>query len=174
MPTTPPTNPAQGDLTLLDTPEAQDLLARAIPARMAYITRGGEPRIVPTWFHWTGEELVMPTWRRGPHIQHPARRLRDLAERPQVAVSIDTEDQPPAVLQIRGRATIDEVDGLAEEYRWCAVRYLGEEAGGEFLAQFDGAPVGMARIVVRPAWVGLLDFQARLPSPLGGVGAGAR
>jgi hypothetical protein len=26
-----------------------------------------------------------------------------------------------------------------------------------------------ARIVVRPTWVGLLDFATRLPSPLGGV-----
>lgn len=26
-----------------------------------------------------------------------------------------------------------------------------------------------ARIVVRPAWVGLIDFATRLPSPLGGI-----
>ena len=103
MPTTPATSPAQGDLRLLDAPVARDLLGRAIPARMAYIDRAGEPRIVPTWFHWTGEEVVMPTWRSGPHIRHPARRLRDLAEHPKVAISIDTEDQPPVVLQIRGR-----------------------------------------------------------------------
>lgn len=173
MPTTPATSPAQGDLRLLDAPVARDLLGRAIPARMAYIDRAGEPRIVPTWFHWTGDELVMPTWRSGPHIRHPARRLRDLAEHPKVAISIDTEDQPPVVLQIRGQATIDDVDGLAEEYRWSARRYLGEEAAGEFLAQFDGVPVGMARIVVRPEWVGLIDFGERLPGPLGGVaGAG--
>jgi hypothetical protein len=27
----------------------------------------------------------------------------------------------------------------------------------------------MARIAVRPNWVGVVDFQARLPSALGGV-----
>jgi hypothetical protein len=27
----------------------------------------------------------------------------------------------------------------------------------------------MARIAVRPAWVGVLDFETRLPSALGGV-----
>jgi hypothetical protein len=27
----------------------------------------------------------------------------------------------------------------------------------------------MARIAVRPTWVGLLDFAERLPAPLGGV-----
>ena len=170
MPTPLSTTPAQGDPRLLETSLARDLLGRAIPARLAYVTRAGEPRIVPTWFHWTGEEVVMPTWRSGPHIRHPARRLRDLAERPQVAISIDTEDQPPVVLQIRGRVTIDDVDGVADEYRLSARRYLGEEAAGQFLAQFDGVPVGMARIAVRPEWVGLLDFDERLPGPLGGVG----
>lgn len=59
------------------------------------------------------------------------------------------------------------VDGIAEEYALAAHRYLGDDAG-PYLAQFDA--VGMARIVVRPRWVGLLDFDARLPGPLGGVG----
>jgi hypothetical protein len=173
MPTTPSPGPAQGDLRLLDTPEARELLARAIPARLAYVTPGGAPRIVPTWFHWNGTEIVMPTWISGPHIQHPARRVRHLRERPEVAISIDTEDQPPVVLQIRGQATIDEIEGVADEYRSSALRYLGAEAGGELLAELDGVPVTMARVAVRPEWVGLLDFRERLPSPLGGVvGAG--
>jgi Pyridoxamine 5'-phosphate oxidase len=159
----------QGDLRLLETPAATALLARAIPARAAYVTRDGAPRIVPTWFHWDGEELVMPTWSAGPHIRHPARRLRSLRERPNVAVSIDTEDQPPVVLQIRGRATIDEVTGVVPEYRLAAERYLGAEAAAGFLAEFDGVEVTMARVAVRPEWVGLIDFSERLPGPLGGV-----
>jgi hypothetical protein len=111
----------------------------------------------------------MPTWSAGPHIQHPARRIQSLRERPIVAVSIDTEDQPPAILQIRGRATVEEVSGLVPEYRLAAQRYLGGDAAAGFLAQFDGVDVTMARIAVRPAWVGLIDFDERLPGPLGGV-----
>jgi hypothetical protein len=160
---------AQGDLALLDTPAARRLLASGIPARLAYVTRGGEPRIVPIWFHWDGERIVMPTWVAGPHVQHPARRLADLVERPDVAISIDTDEQPPTVLQIRGRAIIDEIEGIADEYRLAAERYLGAETAGQFLAAFEHAPVTMATITVRPSWVGLLDFQTRLPSPLGGV-----
>jgi hypothetical protein len=166
---TAPAQLPQGDVRLLENPTATALLARAIPARMAYVTPKGEPRIVPTWFHWDGAELVMPTWSTGPHIRHPARRLQSLRERPAVTVAIDTEDQPPVALQIRGRATIDEVPGLVPEYRLAAVRYLGADAAAEFLAQFDNMEVVMARIAVRPAWVGLLDFGARLPGPLGGV-----
>jgi len=160
---------AQGNLTLLDEPAAQRLLASAIPARLAYVTRTGEPRIVPTWFHWDGQQIVMPTWVAGPHIQHPARRLADLVERPDVAISIDTDDQPPTVLQIRGRAVINEIEGIADEYGFAAERYVGADTARQFLAAFDDVPVTMARITVRPSWVGLLDFQTRLPGPLGGV-----
>jgi hypothetical protein len=159
----------QGDVRLLETPTATALLTRAIPARLAYVTRAGEPRIVPTWFHWNGEELVMPTWLAGPHIQHPARRVQSLRQRPAVAVSIDTEDQPPVVLQIRGRATVEEVSGIVPEYRLAAERYLGADTAAGFLAQYDGVDLTMARIAVRPVWVGLLDFNERLPGPLGGV-----
>jgi hypothetical protein len=31
--------------------------------------------------------------------------------------------------------------------------------------------VRMARIAVRPTWVGTLDFQTRLPSHVGGIAA---
>jgi hypothetical protein len=161
--------PAQGDTRLLDTPTAQDLLQRAIPARLAYVTRGGGIRIVPTWFHWDGEAIVMATWIRAPHIRHPARRVDDLRHRPDVAISIDTEAQPPVVLQIRGRAVVDDVDGVVTEYALCAERYLGAEQGRLFIEQLDPATLTMARIAVRPDWVGLIDFQERLPSPLGGV-----
>jgi hypothetical protein len=169
MSATPHASPAQGDVSLLQTPLARDLLARSIPARLAYVTRDGAPRLVPTWFHWTGDEVVMATWTAGEHIRYPARRLADLRERPDVTISIDTEDQPPVVLQIRGRAVVDEVDGLVPEYRLCAQRYLGAEAAEGYLAPLEHAAAGMARIGVRPDWVGLIDFAERLPGPLGGV-----
>ena len=51
----------QGDLSLLQHPVAQELLASKIPARLAYISTDGTPRVVPIWFHWDGRELVMGT-----------------------------------------------------------------------------------------------------------------
>jgi hypothetical protein len=159
----------QGDLHLLESPTARTLLGQPIPARMAYVTRQGQPRILATWFHWDGRELVMATWVAGPHIRHPARRVRALQARPDVAVSIDTDDQPPLALQLRGRATVERVDGIVPEYRLAAERYLGSEGAAAYLGQFDDIAVVMARIAVRPDWVGLLDFGERLPGPLGGV-----
>jgi hypothetical protein len=152
----------QGDLRLLDSDVAQSLLTSTVPARLGYTAKDGTPRVVPSWFHWTGDELVMPTFVRAPHVPRPAARLGALRARPDVAVCIDTESFPPHVLLARGRAVITEVEGIAAEYALAAHRYMGEAATA-YLAQADRPGTRMARIAVRPAWVGLLDFETRLP-----------
>lgn len=162
----------QGDLRLLESDAAKRLLGSSIPARFAYLALDGTPRVVPTWFHWTGDELVMPTFVAAPHVRHPAARLAALRANPAVAVSIDTEDSPPVALNIRGRASVAEVDGVAPEYALAAPRYMGAEAAAPYLAMLDQPGTRMARIAVRPSWVGLVDFQARLPSALGGIAGG--
>jgi hypothetical protein len=123
--------------------------------------------VLPGWFHWTGSELVMPTFLAAPHIRRPARRLAALRARPQVAVTIDTETFPPQVLLLRGRAVISEVDGVVPEYALAARRYLGEAAAADYLAQIDRPGTRMARIAVCPSWIGLLDFQTRVPAGFG-------
>lgn len=161
----------QGDLRLLQDPAVQHLLQAALPARMAYLSTDGAPRIVPSWFQWTGTDLVMVTYIAGPSagIRHPARRLSALRADPRVAVSIDTDDFPPSALTLRGAVAIDEVDGIAPEYAAAARRYLGDSGARALLATVDRPGTRQARIVLRPAWVGLLDFTNRLPSGQGGV-----
>jgi Pyridoxamine 5'-phosphate oxidase len=161
---------SQGDLRLLETDLAQELLRSSIPARLAFVATDGTPRVVPTWFEWNGAEIVMVTYVAGPNagIRHPAARLAALRANPAVALTIDTEEFPSQSLTIRGRAEINEVDGLAPEYVASAHRYLGN-AAAEMLANMDQPGTVQARTVVRPTWVGLLDFATRLPSPLGGV-----
>jgi hypothetical protein len=161
----------QGDLRLLDTDLAQQLLRSSIPARLAFVAADGTPRVVPTWFEWNGAEIVMVTYVAGPNvgIRHPAARIAALRANPTVALTIDTEEFPAQSLTIRGRAEIDQVDGLAPEYVASAHRYLGDVAAAEMLANMGQPGTVQARIVVRPTWVGLLDFATRLPSPLGGV-----
>ena len=160
----------QGDLRLLETDLAQQLLDSSIPARLAYVATDGTPRVVPTWFEWNGAEVVMATYVAGANagIRHPAARLAALRANPFVALTIDTEAFPPRSLTMRGRAAIDEVDGLAPEYVASAHRYLGAGAA-DMVAGMDQPGTVQARIVVRPTWVGLLDFAERLPSALGGV-----
>ncbi len=153
---------AQGDLALLDTDTARTLLASTVPARLAYAWTDGTPRVVPIWFHWTGDELVMASMATGP-------KVKALTQRPDVAITIDTEGFPHDVLLVRGQVSITNVDGVVPEYALAAKRYLGEEGGTAFLTQVDQPGVVMTRMAVRPAWVGVLDFQTRLPSAIGGV-----
>ena len=165
----------QGDLALLDTDLAQELLHAPIPARLGFVWTDGTPRVVPSWFHWTGEEVVMVTYTAGDAIgiRHPASRLAALRANPTVALTIDTDGFPPRSLSIRGQARITEVDGIAPEYAAAAHRYLGD-AATEMLAALDQPGTAQARISVRPTWVGLLDFVTRLPDVQGGVaGSGA-
>ena len=112
---------------------------------------------------------MLPTFIAAPHVSHATYRVRALRANPDVAISVDTESSPPEVLSIRGRAEITEVDGIAPEYAAAAHRYLGSEQATGYLAQIDQPGTRMARIAVRPAWVGLLDFQTRMPSALGGI-----
>jgi hypothetical protein len=158
----------QGDLRLLDEDVAQRLLASALPARMAYTATDGTPRVVPSWFQWTGVELVMPTFIAAPHVSRPAARIKALRVNPAVAVSIDTDDFPPEVLLIRGRVDVTEVDGVDPDYAAAARHYLGEQAGQEYIGQITQPGTRMARIAVRPAWVGVVDFRSRQPGPMGG------
>ena len=151
----------QGDLGLLGTETAQRLLVSTIPARLAYSWRDGTPRVVPIWFHWTGSELVMASVASAP-------KVAALESSPDVAVTIDDNTFPHDVLLVRGRAEVSYVDGVVAEYAAAARRYMGDEAGEQWVAQLppDGR---MARVAVRPAWVGVLDFRTRFPSALGGV-----
>jgi hypothetical protein len=162
---------AQGDLQLLRTVQVQRLLNSTIPARLAFIWTDNTPRVLPTWFHWNGEQVVMVTYAAGTEIgiRHPARRIAALRANPVVAVTIDTEGFPPEVLQIRGSCAVTEVDGVAPEYALAARRYLGEEAGDALITAVDQPGTRQVRIVVQPSWVSLIDFQSRLPSAQGGL-----
>jgi hypothetical protein len=164
-------NYPQGDPALLDTDLARELLHAPIPARLAFVWTDGTPRVVPTWFHWTGEDVVMVTYTAGPAIgiRHAASRLTALRSNPAVALTIDTDGFPPRSLSIRGQARITHVDGIAAEYAAAAHRYLGDEAAAATLAVLDQPGTAQARISVRPTWVGLLDFVTRLPDAQGGI-----
>jgi hypothetical protein len=157
----------QGDPRLLESEVAKRLLNSTVPARFAYTSNDGTPRVLPTWFHWTGDEIVMATFISAPHVRGPAARLGALRMNPHVAITIDTEGFPPNVLLIRGQASITKVDGVAEEYALAAPRYMGAEAAAGYLAMLDQPVTRMARIAVRPTWVGVLDFQTRMPGALG-------
>ena len=107
---------------LMHDPVAQRLLTSTAPARLAYTWTDGTPRVVPIWFHWDGAAFVLGTPVKAP-------KLRVLADRPDVALSVDTTDFPYHALSVRGRAEVQVFDDVVPEYVTAAERYLGAEQG---------------------------------------------
>ncbi len=147
---------AQGDPQLLEHPVAQKLLASAIPARLAFTAADGTPRVLPINFWWDGTEVVMSGFA-------PSSKSKALRARPDVAVTIDTNDAPPEVLLLRGQVSVETHEGLLPEYA-AAMRKAGtnDEVEG-YLSMLKDKQPAMERIALRPTWVGVLDFQTRFP-----------
>ncbi|WP_454778221.1 pyridoxamine 5'-phosphate oxidase family protein [Georgenia muralis] len=142
---------------ILNRPLGQELLARDL-ARLAYVAEDGTPRVVPIGFTWNGAEVVMCTTPNAP-------KLRALRRNPSVALTIDTEVHPPKILLIRGRAELDHVDGIPEEYLQMNGTYeMTAEQRVEWEAEVRSLYDSMVRIVVTPTWAKLIDFETTLPS----------
>ncbi len=142
---------------VLNRPISQELLARDI-TRLAYVAKDGTPRNVPIAFTWNGAEVVMCTSKNAP-------KLHGLRTHPIVALTIDTEVHPPKILLIRGRAELDVVDGIPDEYLEMNGSYqMTPEQRVEWEAEVRSLYDGMVRIVVTPTWAKLIDFDMTLPS----------
>ncbi|HEX7097912.1 MAG TPA: pyridoxamine 5-phosphate oxidase [Acidimicrobiia bacterium] len=142
---------------VLSRPTSQQLLARDI-TRLAYIAEDGTPRNIPIGFTWNGREVVMCTPENAPKI--PALRAN-----PMVALTIDTEVHPPHILLIRGRADLDLVEGIPDEYMEASGTYrMTPEQRVEWEAAVRALYERMYRIVVTPTWAKLIDFDTVLPS----------
>lgn len=146
----------QGDVALLQDPVAQQLLQSKNPTYLAYNWSDGTPRVIPIGFHWNGQEIVMATATDSP-------KTKVLKDGSKVALTIDQNSTPPKILSIRGTVRTDTVDGLAPEYVAMIHRTMSEEEGQALLANAARLYPRQTRIFVRPDWVGVLDFETRLP-----------
>ena len=142
---------------VLSRPLSQELLARDL-TRLAYVAKDGTPRNVPIGFTWNGSEVVMCTPKNAP-------KLTGLRHNPAVALTIDTEVHPPKILLIRGRAELDVVEGIPDEYLEMNGTYqMTADQRVEWEAEVRSLYDGMVRIVVTPTWAKLIDFETTLPS----------
>jgi PPOX class probable F420-dependent enzyme len=140
----------------LNTDVARELLASRIPARLAYLGSDGGPRVLPIWFHWTGEAVVIATSASSP-------KFRAIRKHPDLALTIDGDAPPYRSLQLRGRAEIEIVDGLAPEYETMAYRYYPKAAAEVWLARARAAVKQQARLTLRPTWARVLDVATLSP-----------
>ena len=149
----------QGDVGLLQEPLAQELLQSKGPAHLAYNWRDGTPRVIPIGFHWNGEELVMATATDAP-------KTKVLTNGSKVAVSIDRDFLASNILLIRGTVRVDTVEGIAPEYTAMIYRTMSKEDAEALLKEAAPLYPRMTRLFIHPDWVGILDFETRLPSAI--------
>jgi hypothetical protein len=157
---TPPRQPniAVGPLARIRSPRPLTASVDVRRPQDAYTGPDGTPRVVPIWFQWTGSELVMASLPGAP-------KVAAMQERPEVAVTIDTDAWPYKALMIRGRAHVERHAGVVPELPQAARRYLGDKGGDGFLEQYRTWVRDHSwRIAVRPERVTLIDFGAgRIP-----------
>src|SRR5688572_6620463 len=101
-----------------DDPVVASLLEGPNLARLAYIGLDGRPRVVPIWFTHDDGDLLMIT---GPKAAKAAALQANAA----VSLSIDSASPPYKVLLVDGDASLEQVEGMAPEYRPIVERYLG-------------------------------------------------
>ena len=138
---------------------AQELLAATSAAHLAYNAGNGTPRVIPVGYFWTGTAFVISSATTSP-------KLAALDARPDVALSIDAGDTPEQAraLSVRGRASVEIVDGLVPEYLAAARKSMGVAAAAEFEKNCREIYDQMARIAIVPTWVRFYDFGAgRMP-----------
>ena len=143
----------------LGAPGARKLLASTSAAHLAYIGKDGTPRVIPVGFFWTGEQVVIATATTAP-------KVAALSARPDVARAIDAGDTPEQAraLSIRGRASVQIVDGVVPEYLDAARQTMDAEAADEFERNCREMYDQQARIAITPQWVRYYDFGAgRMP-----------
>ncbi|WP_410615149.1 pyridoxamine 5'-phosphate oxidase family protein [Amycolatopsis sp. lyj-109] len=148
----------QNEITeVLNRPLSRELLARDV-TRLAYVAKDGTPRSIPIAFTWNGTHIVLCTAKNSP-------KLPSLRANPAVALTIDTEVHPPTILLVRGRAELDVVDGIPEEYLQMNGSYeMTPEQRVEWEREVRSLYDGMVRIIITPTWAKLIDFETTLPS----------
>jgi nitroimidazol reductase NimA-like FMN-containing flavoprotein (pyridoxamine 5'-phosphate oxidase superfamily) len=136
---------------------ARKLLQRTI-ARLAYVARDGTPRVVPIGYLWDGSAIVMCTATN-------ASKIKALQVNPDVALTIDTDEFPPNVLLVRGKAELELVEGIPDEYmQMNDPSYMTPEQREAWEAGVRSLYDAMYRIRVVPRWAKVLDFETTLPS----------
>jgi len=143
----------------LSTTGAREMLASTSAAHLAYVGKDGAPRVIPVGFFWTGDQFVISTATTAP-------KVAALLARPDVALAIDTGDTPgqARALSIRGRASVEIVDGVVPEYLAAARKTMEPEAAAEFEKNVRAMYDQMVRIAITPRWVRFYDFGAgRVP-----------
>ena len=95
-----------------------------------------------------------------------APKVAALVASPAVALAVDAGDTPGGArsLSVRGRATVDVVDGVVPEYLAAARRSMDREGAARFEQNVRRMYDRMARIAITPTWARFYDYgTGRMP-----------
>jgi nitroimidazol reductase NimA-like FMN-containing flavoprotein (pyridoxamine 5'-phosphate oxidase superfamily) len=143
----------------LGQPGARELLDRTA-AHLAYNGPDDFPRVIPVGFLWKGGRVIVCTATTSPKVSA-------LSSRPNVAVSIDGGDSPGGAksLLLRGIASMETVDGVADEYIEMSAKSMDAAERAEFEREVRKVYKRMVRISIEPRWARFFDYGAgRLPA----------
>jgi hypothetical protein len=141
---------------VMDLPIARQLLHDEPLLRLSYIARDGGPRVIPIGYLWDGTSFLMWTIPR-------SAKVAALRADPRVAITVDVVGPPPRLLLARGRAVLDEVEGVPDGYLEASHRTMPPQGWADFDSQVRSLYERMTTIVVTPDWARLVDFETTLP-----------
>jgi PPOX class probable F420-dependent enzyme len=137
------------------TDAARAFCERARVARLATADAKGAPHLVPVCYAIAGESLYVNNYEKPKRTDIPLKRLRNIAENPEIAVTVDRWDEDwrrLAWVMLRGRAEIL-VDGDEHDQAQARLRERYPQYRAMDLAPL---PVIAMRIARASAW-GNLD-----------------
>jgi nitroimidazol reductase NimA-like FMN-containing flavoprotein (pyridoxamine 5'-phosphate oxidase superfamily) len=147
---------AEAITEVMNRPYALALLASRTPARLAYTSLQGDPRVVPVGYDWDGTQLRVAS-------ATTSAKTAALQANSRVALSIDTEDFPPKVLLLRGTAHVEVVDGVPDVFLQASKKRVSDDQWTEWEAGVRNLYDQMAVITIRLTWAKLLDFETTIP-----------
>jgi hypothetical protein len=150
----------------LSLPGALELLTSTSAAHLDYVGMDGTPRVVPVGFFWTGDQAVVSTATTTP-------KFAALSARPDVAPAIDAGNTPEGArsLSIRGKASVEVVEGVVPEYLAAARKRWTPKRRPSSRRTSAPCTTRWYESSITPTWVRYFDFGAgRIPRFLAGIG----
>src|ERR1700730_10204702 len=114
-------DPAQG----MAMPIARQLLRDELVLHLSYTARDGAPRVIPIGYLWDGSCFRM--WTIPGSVKVGALQADGRG-----AISIDVLGPRPRWLRVRGRATLEPVEGVPDGYLEASRRAIPPEAWDDF------------------------------------------
>ncbi|MGS2806885.1 PPOX class F420-dependent oxidoreductase [Nocardia sp. MW-W600-9] len=111
----------------LSDPQVREFLSHGTrTGKVAFTGADGRPLVTPVWFIVEGDELVFNTGKN-------TAKGRAFARDPRVALCVDLEEPPYALVEVQGTVTLSEDLGeLIRTATEIAARYMGADKAEEF------------------------------------------